>query len=114
MSRFLKLRQTAILFYFSNGQVQINFENFTALIKEKPTQRNIFSLLTFNNDPKDSSIIAIFDENNEQEPQQFEYIQGETDLDSLPMEVVTTIKSLHEANQLSIRQKIKEKSPLIK
>ncbi len=60
-------------------------------------------------------MIAIFNEKNPESPQLFEYSPSTTNLDNLPIEVVTTIKAIHETNQLTIRRKkLQEKSPLIK
>ena len=54
---------------------------------------------------KDSQIIAIFSEQDIKKPLEFEFVPNQTELDSLPLSVVQTIKALHEANQLTIRKK---------
>ena len=99
----------------SNGVMQINFNTFCALVWDKQMPRSLLGMLGFNQEVRDTQIIAIFEEKSMQKPKEYEYSPKSTNLDSLPLEVVTTIKAIHESHQLSIRQKIlQEKSPLIK
>ncbi len=96
--------------------IQVNFSSFCALVWDKQSPRSLLGILGLNTEPiKDSQVIAIFSEQECKKPIEYEFVPNKTDLDDLPLNVVQTIKALHEANQLTIRRKkMQEKSPLIK
>lgn len=61
--RFFKLRQSAVVFWLSNGIIQINFNNFCALIWDKQSPRSLLGMLGLNLETtKDAQVIAIFSE----------------------------------------------------